>query len=95
MHARFLGVFLLIMALLSGQVAGLRHGVDHHEPDHDVPHAACQWCGAYGALDLGFAVAPPDLPAMARGNLALFIGHVSRVSCFDPLFRSRAPPRFV
>jgi len=95
MDARFLGFIILIMALLSGQVAGLRHGVEHHEPDQDLPHAACQWCGAYGALDQGFTFVPPDVPAMETRGLAPPAGQVSHVCCFHPLFRSRAPPRFV
>ncbi|MBK9326007.1 MAG: hypothetical protein IPN00_06625 [Hydrogenophilales bacterium] len=94
MHARLLGFFLLVVALLSGQMAGLRHGANHHESDQDVPHAACQWCGAYGALDLGLAVVPPVLPAMARENPTPIPGHVSRVCRFLPPFRSRAPPAF-
>jgi hypothetical protein len=94
MRVRLFAFLLLILALLSGQGAGLRHGIDHHESDQDVPHAACQWCGAYGALDLGLAVVPPVLPAMARGNPTPIPGHVSRVCRFLPPFRSRAPPAF-
>ncbi len=92
MNARWFRLFLLIAALLSGQLGGLFHAVGHHTQEGDAPHAACEWCAAYSALDHGLACAPADIPAAAEHAVLAVPIPVSFSGPHHLPFHSRAPP---
>jgi hypothetical protein len=92
MNVRWFRLFLLVTALLSGQVGGLFHAIGHHAQEGDAPHAACEWCAAYSALDHGLAGAPADIPAAAAPALLPVLVPVSRSGRPFLPFHSRAPP---
>lgn len=87
-------LLLLIATLLIVQLGGLLHGLTHvGEDEHDgQPHAACEWCLAYVALDHGLTHTPPALPAhLAPPPLASATPR-PRATHTDLPYRSRAPP---
>ncbi len=92
MHLASLRLLLLIAALLLGQLGAALHGLSHVQEDQDRPHAACELCTAYAALDHAAAAAAPGLPA-AGADLA---PEARPASGFEraaaPPYRSRAPP---
>ncbi|MCS6786456.1 MAG: hypothetical protein NZ524_05420 [Thiobacillaceae bacterium] len=85
--------WLLALALLWAQTAAAQHALSHLQADHDDGHPACEWCTAYGSVQLGAA---PSLPPAADPEAvpAPLPAHVPAAAAAAPWrpYRSRAPP---
>lgn len=84
---------VLVLAQLGGLLHGLSHLGEHDRHEDGGPHAACEWCLAYAALEQGLSGPPAVLPvpaappSLGRAMPRPLIPHT-------PLpYRSRAPPR--
>lgn len=88
-HLRLL---LLTAFLLFTQLGGLLHGLSHQGDDKERPHAACQLCAAYSALDHGTLgqVAPPAFDRAFIPAAPKVLSVTERPPRFA--YRTRAPP---
>lgn len=87
-----LRLFLLVVALLLGQLGAVAHGASHARDTGDAAHPACEWCLGYAGLDHGIGAAPLDIAVVADKVLDHAVASLPTGRAAQPPYLSRAPP---
>lgn len=84
--------WLLALFFLLAQAGALAHGVTHFPDQTNGHEPVCEQCLAFSSVGAAAASTPPPWSAPAQGVPGEVAAAAASPTCFQPAYRSRAPP---